>query len=316
MANIITIKDVQAVEPVLTNMLVSYMQADSRFVADKVFPGVPVQNDSGTYYIFTKKYWFLNEMQVRAPGTPFAEGGFGAETGTYSTKQWALAYSIADEVRANSQIPGDLEQAAVQWLAQQMLIKKEIQWATDFMVTGVWSGTDTTATDWDDYSSGDPVANVLEQMRVISYKTGYSANTAVMGEVVHNALLLHPDIIDRIKHTQAATAASLNAALADVFGLSTWHVGRASYNSANESATASYAAIIDDDFLLLSVNPAAGSMGATAGKTFYWQPGGGLGSVLPMYRDEKEQRDLLRVKMQWDQVCVASDLGYLWTDIV
>lgn len=312
----ITLKDVQAVEPVLTNMLVSYMQADSRFVADRVFPGVPVSIDSGTYYIFTKKYWFLDEMKVRAPGTPFAEGGIGLETDTYKTAQWALAFSIADEVRANSLVPGDLESAGVQWLAQQMLIRKERAWATDFMVTGVWSGTDSSTTDWDDYESGDPVSDVLEQKRVINYKTGYSANTAVMGEIVHNALLLHPDIIDRIKYTQAATQASVEGALAAIFGLTNWYVGRSSYNSANEGTTASYSAIIDDDFLLLSVNPNAGIMGATAGKTFYWQPGGGLGSVLPMYRDEQNQRDQIRVKMQWDQKVVASDLGYLWTDVV
>jgi hypothetical protein len=60
-----TVNDVGAVETVLTNMLVGYMQADSRFVADKVFPGVPVLKDSGTYYVFTKKYWFLNQMKFR-----------------------------------------------------------------------------------------------------------------------------------------------------------------------------------------------------------------------------------------------------------
>ena len=46
-----TINDVQAVEPVLTNLLIGYMQADDRFVASKVFPIVPTDKDSGTYYI-------------------------------------------------------------------------------------------------------------------------------------------------------------------------------------------------------------------------------------------------------------------------
>ena len=65
-----TINQVQAVDPVLTNMLVGYQQADNRFIADRLFPQVQVDKDSGTYYILTKKYFFLNEMQERAPGAP------------------------------------------------------------------------------------------------------------------------------------------------------------------------------------------------------------------------------------------------------
>jgi len=36
---------------------------DSRFVAGKVFPPIPVEKDSGTYYILTKKYWFLDLLE-------------------------------------------------------------------------------------------------------------------------------------------------------------------------------------------------------------------------------------------------------------
>ena len=54
--------EIQAVDPVLTNMLVGYMQAQDRFVASKVFPVVPIEKQSGTYYAFTKKYWFLDSL--------------------------------------------------------------------------------------------------------------------------------------------------------------------------------------------------------------------------------------------------------------
>lgn len=315
-----TLNDVQAVDPVLTNMLVGYMQADTRFVADRVFPGVSVDKDSGTYYVFTKKYWFRDEMQVRAPGTPFALGGFGVETATYSTLQYGLGKPIADEERANSQVPMDLEKAATMWLAQQILIRKERMWAADFMAASVWGGTDNNSvTDWDDYTSGDPVANIQAQKRVISANTGLTPNQAVMGEVVHDALALHPDIIDRIKYTTAATQMSIENALAAVFGLSSWVVGRASYTASNEATAAAsvvYSAIIDDDFLLLHNNPSAGLFGATAGKTFNWDPGGGMGVALPVKRDDDSLSDVLRVRFQIDQKVTASDLGYIWLDIV
>ena len=309
--------DVQAVDPVLTNMLVGYMQDDSRFVADKVFPGVSVGNDSGTYYIMTKKYFFVDNMAARAYGAQFPRADFGVESTTYSTLQYALAKSIADEVRANSQVPMDLESAAIQWLAQQALIRKERQFSADFMKTSVW-GTDdnNSTTDWDDYTSGDPVNDILTARRTISNNTGYDANTLVVGYIVHQALVNHPDIIDRLKYVSVAGVNQVDAALANVLGLTNYWVGKASYNSANEAQTFSAAAIIDDDALVCHVAPAPGIMTASAGYTFNWAPGGGLGSILRPWRDEGNQADVIRAKMQWDQKAVATDLGYFFADVV
>src|SRR5574341_370527 len=210
-----TVSDVQAVDPVLTNLLLGYMQADSRFVAERVFTPVSVDKDSGTYYIATKKYWFLREMKARAPGDTYPKAGFTFSTATYTTLQKALAHPIPDEVRANSQIPMDLETLGLRWLAQQALIEKEVMFSTDFMVTGVWGTDDNNATtDWDDFASGDPVNDVLTAKRTISNNTGQDANTIALGYIVHQALINHPDILDRIKYTAAATQGAIEAALA------------------------------------------------------------------------------------------------------
>ena len=75
------------------------------------------------------------------------------------------------------------------------------------------------------------------------------------------------------------------------------------------------AAIIDDDALVCFVDPGAGLFNATAGKTFTWAPGGGLGSV-GMYRDQSVKSDVVQHSEQWDQVATATDLGYFFSDIV
>jgi hypothetical protein len=108
-----TITQVQAVEPILTNMLVGYMQSDDRFVAGRVFPAVPTDKDSGTYYIATKKYFWLNELKPRAPGAPFENLSFGFETDTYATLQYAGAIPLPVETVANSQVPMPLESAGL-----------------------------------------------------------------------------------------------------------------------------------------------------------------------------------------------------------
>jgi hypothetical protein len=311
-----TVNDVGAIETVLTNMLVGYQQADSRFVASKVFPAIPVQFDSGTYYTFNKLYWFSDTMKVRAPGGMFAAGEFGISTGTFKTLQYALEYRIADEVRANSQVPMDLETAAVRWLAQKSLIRKERAFSTDFMVTSVWNGgTDGSVTyKWSDYDDSDPVGDVLTGLRTISNATGAKPNTAVMGAIVQQRLLNHPDLLDRIKYVTQASLANIDTALAAVFGVPNWYVSDASYNSADEPQTFTGTAIIDDDILLCYVSPNPGLFEASAGYTMAWAGGGGTGTIYN-YRDDDLQADKIKIKEQWDQVAVASDLGYIIPDV-
>lgn len=310
-----TINDVQAVEPILTNMLVGYQQDDTRFVAGRVFPAVTVENDSGTYYIVTKKYFFRDELEQRAPGGAFARVDYGLETDTYKTLQWAADHAIADEIRANSQVPMELEQIGVRLLAQRSMIRKELAFAADFMITGVWGTSDTTETDWDDTTNGDPVNGVLTASRTISNNTGVDPNTMVLGYIVHQAIVNHPDVLDRLKYTGVPTQDSINAALAGIFGKSNYFVGRATYSNTNESAAFSATAIIDDDCLVCHVDPGAGMFGVSSGKTFVWQPGGGQGSLYSHYSDDFHAT-VIQHKEQWDQKIVASDTGYIFLDVV
>lgn len=311
-----TAKDLQAVDPVLTNILVGYYQQQDRFIAGRVFPSVPVDKDSGTYYIFTQKYWFTDSMEERAYGGDFAFGNYGVETSTYTTAQWALAKSIADEERANSQLALDLETAAVRWLGMKALLRKERAWAADFMKTSVW-GTDGSITyKWSDYDSSDPVGDLATARRTISQATGYAPNKLVIGEIVRDRLINHPDLIDRIKYTQVATQGSVETALAALFMVQDVLVGMAIYNSANEGQTASYSAIIDDDALLLYTTPTPSIFEASAGYTFTWAAGGGDGQIYSPYRDYGKHSDVIQAKMQWDQKAVAANLGYFISDCV
>ena len=311
-----TINDVLAVDPVLTNMLVGYMQEDNRFVADRVFPGVTVGSSHGTFYKFTKKYWFLDQMKPRSPGDPYSRAEMGLETDTFATLQYSLAYPLADETRADSQVPMDLEAAALRFLAQQNLIRKERAFSADFMKASVWGTDGSISAKWSDYSGSDPVADVQLAVRTVSNNTGYTPNTFVIGLIVRDRLVNHPDLIDRIKNTQAVTLASMDAALSDILAMPRILVGRATYNSANENATGTYGAIIDDDALVCYSSPTPGIFQASAGYTFNWGSGGGLGSIMPTFRDGKDDNDLLKMKAQWDQKAVATDLGYFFADCV
>lgn len=311
-----THSQLQVVDPVLSNLLVGYMQADTRFVADKVFPLVQVPLQGFTYYNFTKKYWFLDEMKARAPGTDFARGGFGVSSSTGSANIWGLEYMIPVEAENNNQTGVTLQQTGLKWLAQQSLIRRERAFAADFMVTGVW-GTDdnNSTTDWDDFSAGDPFNDVLTAKRTISNATGVDPNTMTLGYIVDVALQNHPDIIDRIKHVQVAGLGNVRNALQSLFDIERYLVGKATYNSANEGQAATMAAVIDDDCLLCYCTMTPGIFEPSCGFTFAWTGGGGGGSIRT-YLEDKTKSDVLQNSEAWDQKIVASDVGYFFADVV
>jgi len=311
-----TKNDVQVVDPVLTGMLVGYKNADTRFVASRVFPSVSVDKDSGTYYELTKKYWLLDEVKRRAPGSQFARGGYGVTSGTYAAQLWGLEHAIPYENEANNQMPLGLDRVGLQWLAHQSLIRKERAWAGDFMTTSVWGTNDTSTTDFDDYASSDPVTALRTAKRTISQATAQLANTLVMGEIVHDYLIGHPDIIDRMKYVHEANIASIEQAIVPILGFPNYYVGSAIYNSANEAQTESDAAIIDDDLLVCYVAPGQPDMmTATAGLTFVWGGGGGDGEIVK-YWDQSVKSDILQLSESWDQKRIGQYLGYFFSDIV
>lgn len=311
-----TLSDITAVDPVMTNMLRGYKQDASRFIASQLFPVVPVDDKSGTYYIFDKKYWFTDQMQERAPGQPYPRADFAATSTTYDTKQWALAVPIADEIRKANQAPMDLELAAIEFLGQKSLIRREVAFVADFIATSVWANTDdNTTTNWSDFTSGDPVADILKASRTISNGTGTKPNTIAVGAIVHEALINHPDIIDRVKYVQMATVTAMEGSMAAMFGLDRYIAAAATFSNTNEAAAFSATAIFDDDALICFVNSGPAIMKPSAGYTFAWGDGGGNG-IIQNWRDGENDADLIKNKEQWDQKVVATDLGYVFLTVV
>lgn len=310
-----TLNDVHFVDPVLQNMLVGFANQAQDFVALDVFPGVSVDSFKGTYPIFTKKYWFMDGLERRAPGGDFAAGGIGVSSTTYETQQWAKSFPLPDEIEAGNQSGYSLMRAGTRWLAQQSFIRKERAFAAGAMVTGKWTTTNTTATDWDD-ASGVPVTDILSAKRTVRGLTGLSPNTLVLGEIVYDALLLNAQVAAKLQYTTQMTISEVERLLGAVLGVGSIHVSRAVYNTANEGQTASLSPVIDDDALLVYNDASAlEEFDTTGAKFLLWNPGGGAGAQ-SQYRDDGRDTNVIKHKEQWALEIIAADLGHLWTDIV
>jgi hypothetical protein len=61
------------IDRALTTVSVAYFQDSSDFIADEIFPGIPVDKRSDVFWKYSKSDWRRSSAQIRAPGTESAE---------------------------------------------------------------------------------------------------------------------------------------------------------------------------------------------------------------------------------------------------
>jgi len=322
------------VSAALTNVSVAYIQQDDVYIADKVFPMVPVQHQTDVYFVWQKSDFFRDEAQQRSDATESAGSGVNLKTQTYNAKVWALHQDIGSQVRANADAAIDIDVVSSRVLMQKLMIRRDRQFMTTFMTTGVW-GTDCTGTTaaaggspggaspvyWDDDANSDPFTDIAVGQTTVLQNTGFLPNLCVMGWSVYQALRKHPLVIDRIKYTNPAFAGTITPQLlAQAFGIDRIVVSKGVYNSAGENLAAMMNFMSGKHALLVYTPSSPGLMVAAAGYTFGWSGFTGLNTLgvrvaqIPMnwkglgtIRNECE--------MAFDMQVVGSDLGYFFSGI-
>lgn len=312
----------------LTNISIAFMQSAANFVADRVFPVIPVAKQSDRYFTYDRGMFNRDEMQLRAPGAESAGASYTLSLDSYAADVWALHKDVADQVRANADTPLQLDREATEFLTVKALIRKEKNWASRFFTTGIWStqrvgvSGSPTGTDfqrWDEAAS-TPIEDVRRGARTMHELTGFRPNKIVMGRAVYDALLDHPDIVGRIDRGQTTgTAIVMRQNLAALFEMEDVLVMDAIENTAIEGAANSHSFIGGKNALLVYAAPSPGIMVPSAGYTYSWTGmlgGGTQGTRIKRMRMEHLEADRIEIEMSFDHKRVASDLGAFFSACV
>lgn len=293
------------------------------YIADQVFPLVPVTKKSDIYAVFTKSDWFRDEAQRRSPGEEVKRGGYNINvTNTYDCINYAIGKDIPDEYRRGADDVFDLDREATLWVTDRLQLRREIEWAADFFAASKWANdaTFTATTRWNVYASSDPISDVHDGIEQILSDTGKFANTLILGYQVYNELLDHPDIIDRFKGgaTVGGPAVTSEDLLSRIFGVERVLVARAIKTTNLElNTTEAYSFVWGQHALLLYVAPRPGRMEASAGYTFVWD---GIGAgyspqTIKSRRDDARYTDVIEGLGFWDSVMTAQDCGYFFSSV-
>lgn len=326
----------------LTQISIAYMQKAEGFVADRVFPNIPVEKQSDRYFQYDRGDFWRNTYAKRAPSTESAGGGWRLDnTPTYFADVWALHKDIDDQIRQNADLPLNMDRDATLWLSQQAMISREVNWAAAYFTTGIWTGVDGTTQDilgvsatpgsnevvqWNDASS-TPLEDVTEQATNSHLRTGHRPNKLVIGRQVWDQLKNHPDIVDRIKASggisNAVPANVTKAAVAILMELDEVMVADGIQATSDENkdfeASLTTAFIAGKQALLVYAASSPSILQPSGGYTFSWNGflgAGAMGNRIKKFRIEKTESDRVEGQMAYDQKLICSDCGVFFNSIV
>lgn len=314
----------------LTNISIAFLQDAQNFIADRVFPNIPVAKQSDRYYTYDRGMFNRDEMTERAPGAESDEVGYTVDnTPTYFAKVFALHVKVPDERRANADSVLQPDREATELLIHKAMIKRESLWVTKFFITGIWaeeragvaSGpTGTQFLRWD-VAGSVPLADLRAGIQAVKRRHGFKPNKLILGSDVWTKLVDHPDFVDRLNRGQTPVGPALvnRQQLATILEIDEVVVAEAVVNTAKEGVTNVHAFIAGKHALLVYAAPRPGLMVPSGGYTFSWN--GLLGSSAQGYRilkmrDDKAHSDWVEIEMAFEQKLISSELGAFFLNAV
>lgn len=315
----------------LTNISHAYIQRAKDFIADKVFPIVPVMKQSDRYFKYDKKYWFQTQAKKRAPASESAGSGFAVDnTPSYFADVWAVHKDVDDQVRANADQPLDMDRDATMFVTQQLLLRREKQFTSQYLTTGIWQGYSVSNVVQDynvatqsasgfqwDVAGSNPLQDIDTLKSQIKQQTGFLPNTIVLANDVFFAIRNNAIIVDRIKYTQRGILSE--ELLAALFGVEKLLVASVTNDLSPEGEVQNMQYLFSNAALLVYANPAPSILQPTGGYIFSWQGlfgAGAQGNRISTFRMEQLKADRVEGEMAFSMNLVGADLGVYLTNVL
>lgn len=306
----------RTVDPVLTQVARGYRNAAHGWMY--LFPAVPVGQRAGKIIKFgAEQFAALNSE--RAPGATRHRVHFG-----HSDEDFALVQRAEDGVvpietlQEAAAVPGiNYSRVAVVKTMDVVSLQIEIGAAKLATRPGTYRADNKSALagagQWS-HEDSRPAAAVETAKETIATGVGVDPNVMLVGPPVHRALVNHPDVIDRVKHTEglkgSAEPVVNEAKLAQYFDVPTYRVARA-----RTGKPGSFKPIWGKVAILAYVDVSnLASMGSPSyGYTYRLE---GYPVAEPGWYDKTCDSWIYPVTTEDTPVVAGADAGYLFSDVV
>lgn len=297
------------IDTAVSNILLDYRPKG--FIADQIFPIVPVPKQSDKLYIVTQGDKFRPAEDARAPGTEPNLISFDVTSEGYYADNYALGTYVTREELANADLALDSRKIKSQLVMDILLLNYERRVASLVTSTSNVGSSTTTGSAWGT-ANADPYSDCMTDLQVVEDTKGYYPNVVVFGksawrkwrdsEKMQTLIFPHGGGIPTVNHAK------------ELLEVEKVLVGGAYYNSAAEGLTMSLAKIWDDCVLYAYVPPNPSKEVPSFGYSFRWTVPGIPSMVARTFPfDDKCGRQDIHVGYYQDEKITDKYLSFLRT---
>lgn len=293
------------------------------FIANRVAPVFEAATPSGSYGLIPIEQLLKIGDTKRANGSGYNRGSWTFTKGTFACDEHGWEEPVDDRARRMYRNYFDAELIAAQRARNMVMQNYEIRVAALlFNATTFTSYTSAVTTEWSTGASATPVDDVQTAKSAVRLQCGMRPNALIICRTVFDNLRQCDQVMDRIAAQGAGTgikqADVTQALMAQVFDLEEVIVAEEIKDSALEGQDVSLAEIWDDEYAMVARigrNPNDFQDPGVA-RTIHWsEDGSQIGAVIESYRDEAARSDIIRARMDSDEIVPYVEAGYLLSNI-
>lgn len=289
------------VDQLLTNVSSKYRSTE--YIADEVFPIVPVKKSSNIYRIYSRQFRLPETL---ADGRGLArEHDFNVSTGTYVLEKHKLKSYISDEDQENYDL-SSLEVDHTEELTDTIMRRREKSVA-DLFTTTSWS-LNLSLSSANAFSANTTTSNPIPvfdtAQSVVIFESGKKPNYGILPRDGFVATKNHVSVLDRTKYTSKEMTLAI---LAGLFDLPQLLQPLTSLDTSAEGTTETVGSLWGNDIAFVGFKPARPSPRTpSAGYLFEKKK-----QMVRKWRDEERESNAVEVRMKYQPKVVSSLSGFL-----
>jgi len=285
-------------------------------IADMIAPVVSVAKETNYYPVFNRGETFAIEDTSRSRMTEAKRVTRSVSTAAYACKNYALAYDVPIEDRANmdAALQFELDAGAARYLETKLML----DW--DRRVTnliGSASNVSTgflTGSSWVGATQGDPVSMIWKVMEQVQSQTAQKPNSLLFGWQAWNLFRRNVNARNYVLGLNNGGGAVTREATRNAFEVDRLVVAGAFYNTANEAQPASLTSNVLKDAVLAYYAPLAPSRETPSFMYSFRWTAPELGTPLAVIRhpyDTRKKIDGIEMQYYQDEKITGSEYGAL-----
>ena len=295
----------------ISQALIEAPQADIGLIGSQLLPLQNVDAKAGTYLKVQLAGGELltNNALARESGSSYSRGIRSFSSANYATNEVGLEELIPDDAAKDLNRFFAYEAETAKFLLRQLKLSHEkrvsdLLWnaTTPFTIADQTRAVAYTNTLIATVDAARDVAAAKLALAQYGYEANCVAMSANVFELIRRSTLLQNQFFGVISNTGARLLSE--AEIAAALGIQNLLVGRAAYNTAGKNKTYSGSFVVPDTKIIVGQIAGGEFTAGGIGRTLVWSGDSAGGFVSESYRDEARRSQVLRVRMNTDEVVI------------